>query len=390
MPTAMPHVLDARDRPVPPGDIRPAGRPSDLPGWDDLARHAAFYSGADWLGFVDRMSAIDSHYLGLYRQGRLVAAVSTHVERDRPGPPDPILGGYRGNRSSVLLDPALPATARIEALAQAMAAALAAHPGALSWRWPDLNTADAKTVVQAARRLPGARARIALQTVESAIAVTGRDPESQAATLPSKGRRSQFRRERAKFDAAGLRIARVALTEYARPFGAMLANVQRKYGHAATDADKAAILALQARLLGRHGVTFACFHGDRAIGFSQFYRWGPVLYLRVVGFDYDALRAAGEYAMLAFHAPLDLAQAEGLASLHLGLESHEAKARRGARLTPLWTVSVAPEPEPEPDPETDPGRWPARLRDMLGPMPERDVAPVAQAVAAMAAWAAET
>jgi hypothetical protein len=105
-------------------------------------------------------------------------------------------------------------------------------------------------------------------------------------------------------------------------------------------------LRRQAEHLASRAVVFGCFDGDVVIGFALAYQWGDELALRMVGFDYERLRGAGEYAQLAVHAPLRYCYEQGLRRLHLGTGSYPAKCRRGARIRPLWAVTSLPGPEP--------------------------------------------
>jgi len=111
-------------------------------------------------------------------------------------------------------------------------------------------------------------------------------------------------------------------------------------------------LRRQGEHLAARAVVFACFDDDIIIGFALAYQWGGELALRVVGFDYERLSGADEYAQLAIHAPLRYCYQHGLRRLHLGTGSYEAKCRRGARPRPLWAVTSLPGSEPDSLPRT--------------------------------------
>ena len=87
---------------------------------------------------------------------------------------------------------------------------------------------------------------------------------------------------------------------------------------------------------------FGCFDHDVVIGFALVNQWGDELALRALGFDYERLLGVDEYAQLAMHAPLRHCYEQGLHRLNLGIESDEAKIRRGARPRPVWAVTSLP------------------------------------------------
>jgi hypothetical protein len=227
---------------APNGSLLDAAAPTQIPGWDQLARGQSFYLSADWLAFADTDQVASSQYLGSFDGERLTAALSSHwapAEID-PGyvaaealelPANPCrvltLGGRRGFASGVLVAPGLRRQAAADQLARLI-------------------------------------------------------------------RRARLRR--------------------------------------------------QAELLGSRAVVFACFDGDDIVGFALAYQWGGELALRVVGFDYERLPGADEYAQLAVHAPMRFCYQRGFRRLHLGTESYQAKCRRGARARPLWAVTSSPNP----------------------------------------------
>jgi len=210
------------------------------------------------------------------------------------------------------------------------------------WWWPYLLSPDVDVVAAA-----GGRPGVHLVGADCVIDVVGSNMDDYVAALPTRQRRTNFRREVQRFELSGLRIRRVDLREYWAQLGPMLAAVQSKYGHPQSAEEMSARLRRQGEHLASHAVVFACFANGTAIGFALAYRWGKELSLRVVGFDYDRLVGAGEYAQLAVHAPLRYCYSHGLRRLHLGTASYEAKIRRGARPRPLWAVTSLPGPDPE-------------------------------------------
>lgn len=343
-------------------EIRCGLVPDALPGWDRLAEGNTFYVAADWLRYADTDGVADSRYWGLTAGERTLAAVSSHWAPDEPNPAyvaremvAPIaaatvsdqsvltIGGRRGYLSALLVDRDLAPDRAVDALAQTLAAAVASVPAAAGrWWWPYLPTPAARLVMAAAGRIPGCRPSLHLVGADCLIDLPGTGIEDHVASLPTRQRRTNFRREQRRFGETGPRVEQVDLAGHGSWLGPLLANVQRKYGHDSTADQMATLLCRQAEHLGDRAVVFACFSGDQLAGFSLCYRWGAELALRVVGFDYARVTGADEYALVAAHAPLAYGYRHGVRRLHLGIDSYEAKIRRGARVRPLWAVTSFP------------------------------------------------
>lgn len=314
-----------------------ADTPHEISGWDDLSAARSFYVSADWLHFADADAAAPARYFGAVTDGGLVAALPAHrgtrdagyVAAQTLGGPvggDVVtLGGRRGFLSGPLVAPG----------AAGHLAGLIEHAADGPWWWPYLLTEDVDVLP------PG---RVHLVGADCVVDVAGTGLDDHIAALPTQQRRTNFRREAQRFAASGLTIRRVSLAGHAARLGALLAAVQRKYGHPQTAAEMGERLRRQGERFGDRAVVLACQDGADIIGFALAYRWGDELALRAVGFDYDRLRGADEYAQLAVHAPLRHCYANGIRRLHLGTGSHAAKCRRGARVRPLWAVTSLPAP----------------------------------------------
>jgi hypothetical protein len=344
-----------------------AAAPHEVPGWDQLASGRSFYVAADWLRYADTDRVARSRYLGLSIGGRLVAALSSHwapgeIDADyvaartlelvsaAPSIDNGVLtlGGRRGFLSGVLAAPGIGRSAAAGHLAALIRHATVTAPArAAEWWWPYLISADADVVLAAGRRLGGpAGPGVHLVGADCVIDVVGTIVDDHVAALPTRQRRTNFRREEQRFIDSGLEIRQVSLPEYWPHLGRLLAAVQQKYGHRQSADELGARLRRQGEHLSSRAVVFACFDGDIIVGFALAYRWAGELALRVVGFDYERLPGADEYAQLAVHAPLRYCYQHGLRRLHLGTESYEAKCRRGARPRPLWAVTSLPGPAP--------------------------------------------
>jgi hypothetical protein len=339
-----------------------AGTPHEVPGWDELASGRSFYTSADWLRFADTDGVARSRYLGLSVDGRLVAALSSHWAREEvddgyvgartlelpAGTPigDRVLtlGGRRGFLSGVLVAPDLDCSAAADHLATLIGRAVAAGPApGAAWWWPYLPCSDVDVVVAARARLGGtAGAGVHLVGADYVIDVVGTTIDDYVAALPTRLRRANFRREARRFTDSGLEIRRIELADYWARLGALLAALQQKYGHRQSADEIAATLRRHAEHLGPRAVVFGCFDHDVVVGFALVNRWGDELTLRALGFDYERLLGVDEYAQLAMHAPLRHCYEHGLHRLLLGIESDEAKIRRGARPRPVWAVTSLP------------------------------------------------
>jgi hypothetical protein len=345
-----------------------AATPHEVPGWDELASGRSFYVAAEWLRFADTDRVARSRYLGLSIDGRLVAALSSHRATDEvddayvaartlelpSGAPSIhggvlTLGGRRGFLSGVLVAPDVDRRAAAEYLAELIRhAAGTARGQGTAWWWPYLVSSDAGVVVAAGRRLGGpAGPGVHLVGADCVIDVAGTTIDDHVAALPTRQRRTNFRREEQRFTDSGLAIRRVDLTEYWPYLGPLLAAVQQKYGHQQSADEMRARLRRQGEHLAARAVVFACFDGETIVGFALAYQWGNELALRVVGFDYERLLGADEYAQLAVHAPLRYCYEHGLRRLHLGTASYAAKCRRGARPRALWAVTSLPGSDPD-------------------------------------------
>jgi hypothetical protein len=337
--------------------VRDADDPRLLAGWDDLANGAGtFYTSAAWLAYSDRGAAARSRYYVGEQDGRPVAALSAHWNPDDAeeylaaaalgvaAGPTLTLGGRRAYRSAVL--------ARDDGAAHLpdlVARAVADAPATDGrWWWPYLTSADAATVLDAARGA-GVDCHPHLVSVEATLdVVPGDDLVGQVDALSTRQRRTNARRELRAFDESGLTVRVADLGAEHDALGPLLANVQRKYGHGADDAAMRGALRRQAESLGAHATTLVCEDeaGD-PVGFALLYRWGDELALRVVGFDYERLRGASEYGQLTCWAVVRHARDRGVRRIHMGIDSYEAKARRGARLGPLWAVTNLGPQSPE-------------------------------------------
>lgn len=360
-----------------------AGSPARLAGWDSLAECGSFYSGSGWLSFSDTDDVAEACYLAAREEGAVhpVAALSAHwsphenneryvLNKVLPGlggipsgdasSPEGdtggalIIGGRRGYLSSPLFGAGLSAARKGQSLGLLLDEAVRWRPqSGGEWWWPYLTTEDAVRVGDAltAADPAGVRPRVAahLLSADCTLDVPSGGLDEHIARLPARQRRTNARRELRTFAESGLRVVRTSLAEHVDTLGPLLANVQQRYGHAHSAEQMTSLLRRQAAHLQDRSVVFLCLApGDeRPVGFCLGYLSGRELAIRVVGFDYDRLSGAAEYAQLAVYEPLRYCQENGLERVQLGMESFEAKCRRGARPRPLWALCSLAAPRAE-------------------------------------------
>src|SRR5262249_45615976 len=126
------------------------------------------------------------------------------------------LGGRRGFLSGVLVAPGTGRSAAAGHLAELIGRATgAAHGRGAAWWWPYLLTGDVDVVLAAGGRLGGpARPGVHLAGADCVIDVAGTTVDDHVAALPTRQRRTNFRREDTRFAASGLQIRQVSLGEY--------------------------------------------------------------------------------------------------------------------------------------------------------------------------------
>lgn len=373
-----------------PGDVaatttRGSVRVRVVAGIDDVGRQAwrpleppSFYLSHDWVRAVEGMLGPEHPYLVAERGGEVVAVVACQLARDADlyaffNLPSLLLSAERVAE----LRPWLSTVdgARLAELAaglrpqggQLLPALLATVPrgyqsGIVYHR--DLAAGERDEV---ARRVLDAFDELAIRSGAGAAAVIylqeGADPHLEAALdargyVPtvlggncfldvrwpdldsylaqfSSGRRRTLRIDMQRFAAAGGTVTVGGVELLRDELAAMQAATQSKYGHRA---DPAHTLRWYARIraeLGPYVRVSLARRGADVLGFGMFYEMGGELQARVVGFDYSLRGAERAYFNVAFYEPIRYAIATGLRRIDYGMESYEAKMKRGCDLRPL-------------------------------------------------------
>lgn len=155
----------------------------------------------------------------------------------------------------------------------------------------------------------------------------------------SRGR--NIRREMRVFGAQGYTIDGGRLSDWLDVAADLFAQLERRYGHDATAAAEAAELHALATCADEYSRILAIRDGGRVIGIMLFFVWEGVVYGRSAGFDYPATRQAFEYFNLAYYETIRFAIEHGCRRVEFGMATYRAKLARGARLEPLFGLSLS-------------------------------------------------
>lgn len=310
--------------------------------FDRLAGGRSFYTSPEWLAFSDSDGVATACYLSALVDGSVRALLPAYwsPRENNPLYQPPIrnsliLGGRRGYLSALML--AEPADASfLPSLMEAASQRFAQTDG--KWWWPYVLDKDAKAIIDA---FTLDEKNVTLAGADALVDVPAGGVDEHIDGLSSKQGRTNARREIRRIDEAGLYIDEAPLGSQAPILGPLLSAVQQRYGHDHSPEQMTALLERQAQFLQNASVVFRCRRqsDDTIVGFALGYVHGNELNIRVVGFDYSATESAGAYGSLSIYSPIGYCARNGLSTLHLGMESFEAKTRRGARLRPLWEVN---------------------------------------------------
>lgn len=329
-----------------PITVSEASTPLALDGWASLERDAGLYVSGRWLAYADVASGASSRYLLASAGESPVAALSVHehsygfgreydasslfADGDGSAGDSVLLGGYRGYRSEILRGAS-------DLLLDLLRRLLAEAAQGREWWWPYLGGEDALLLLGIARTMDES-ASLHFVSADTRVSVRSSFDDHLAALQP-KQRRTNARRELIRAEELGLSVRIMDLRDVWERLVPLLVQVQAKYGQNADPDALGRLLRLQAEHLGDLGLVFACVDASgKIVGFSLCYRSTGRLSLRIVGFDYPRLQT-DEYALVAIHSPVRYAAENGIAQVHLGIDSYGAKIRRGARPSTLWAVT---------------------------------------------------
>lgn len=156
----------------------------------------------------------------------------------------------------------------------------------------------------------------------------------------SRDRRQMVRREMRRFAEAGLAVSIEDPREIVADTARLMAQLEHKYGVPAAAEQISDSLAAHYKALGGSGVAFVCRRAGTPIGVALGFTWGRTLYMRMAGFDYEALPGKFEYFNLVLYEPIRFCLDNGLDEVHLGATAHQAKIMRGARVSPMFNLVI--------------------------------------------------
>ncbi len=157
----------------------------------------------------------------------------------------------------------------------------------------------------------------------------------------SKDQSRNIRREMRIFAAQGYTLVGGRLSDWIDVAANLFAQLERRYGHDATAAAEAAELRALAACGDEHSHILAIRDGDEVIGIVLLFVWEGIVYVRSSGFNYPATRQAFEYFNLVIYETIRFAIEHGYRRIELGMATYHAKLARGARLEPLFGVSLS-------------------------------------------------
>lgn len=322
--------------------------------WRDLLSEYSLFQSASWLRAIETGSAgtarycvasVDDHVAGVLPVYPPIGRVDSlyrpelHFPRLDQAIPGAVckgvlLAGRSGYRTDFLL---ADQPRRGEVLAALLRDAVRAEPyGFVLFATTTAHDSMTASGLSAVSQLAFA--------ADANLPVAGPTFADYLASLPSR-RRNRIRHEIRAFQDAGLRID--TIHEAAELDGSvdhladMFCQLQRKHDLAVSRADMKSEIIRQLTYMGNRAVYFVCRAGNKMTGFATAYigddRW---LYLRMGGFDYGKLLSAYEYFNTVIYQPLLFCAENGYAGLRLGAGSHEAKALRGAKLSPLLHIAI--------------------------------------------------
>ncbi|MEW2165515.1 GNAT family N-acetyltransferase [Streptomyces sp. NPDC007084] len=348
------------------GDVRPVADAAALPdaGWDGLLGPEDFFQTPRWLAVQERNSGTTMDFLVRRRGGEPVAglvaawaddsvpwllarpdAMLAHALEDGGTPgarevlrevadgdpaallPSLVCGGRHLGRTRALAGPDA-GPGDVEALVE-RAEELAEERGAASVCFPHVDVRDAGLTGLLHAR--GYRSHLSAHYAWLPIPPGGWD---EFLANMSKHRRRRVRLERRALAEAKVEVHLEPLTKALAPrLGELDCNLLRKYGNPASPEHSASLLSWISEVMGEDAMVSVARQDGIIIGF------GMVLRSRArgeeqwfghrAGFDYDAQGKLPLYYDVLYYRVLEAAAREGVAVLHAGIGSIEAKLARG-------------------------------------------------------------
>jgi uncharacterized protein len=199
-----------------------------------------------------------------------------------------------------------------------------------------LTTAGARAVAAT-----GVASLPVLLDVDAWLKVPADGWEAWLSALPYR-RRVSIRREVRLFHEAGYEVSHGPLLAYLHSLGPLALATAAKYGARNGIDHYQGLLKAHVDGMGDAAQVAVCARrGEPPVGFCLYYISNDTLYLRWAGFDYERTCAAAEYFNLVYYAHIARAPLTGVRRIHAGIKATQAKALRGASLSPLWLVDLS-------------------------------------------------
>ncbi|HEY4458798.1 MAG TPA: GNAT family N-acetyltransferase [Pseudonocardiaceae bacterium] len=155
-------------------------------------------------------------------------------------------------------------------------------------------------------------------------------------------RKVKFNNERKRaLGLPGIRFRPARLADEVSALAPLLRHAVARHGSARTEEGLAAELAALSRHAAEHEVLVVVEEDGKPVGFALWYEWNGRLWARNLALD-ERFRTTATPVLfyLMFRRALEICYERGLDGVHLGPTNLAAKLRRGARLEPLWHISV--------------------------------------------------
>ncbi len=332
--------------------------------WAAISSGLSLYAAYPWLRSQERRPDFNARYLvARDDSGSMLGALPTYLMRSAHGYgmynpfelfarpalreageiekwlPTAFGGSRSGYHNEIIVDRTLDDDDRVGVVRTLLSGfwhyARSASAGSLAFMYLS------RAALQVLKPLIDADALVFFSGAETYLEVRWTSFDDYVASLASS-RRRHLRREMDTFAKRGCAVNITRLSRCCDQIGPLLANVQQKYGHRASPKEMTSQLLMQAEELDPYSHVLLCHRGGQLIGFSLLYEWSGQLYVRALGFDYAMSLDSAVYFNLAFYGPIQLAIANKLGSVSFGLESYEAKFRRGAQGVSRWSLVVPP------------------------------------------------
>jgi hypothetical protein len=358
----------------------------DAADWRAVTQGRGFYSSPRWLALIEADSRYDVWYLVVRDADTVLAVLPVYLDAGvvqagvdafydpatvfgsvlpEPGRWRPALlaGGRAGYETELLLRPGLSAPVRRHVLA-----ALTTRLAKLGAAWGvDGIALMYLSAEDAAELAPVTGARPMLTTVSAGIPLDGCATFDDYLARLSAHRRRRVRSEIRDFSSGGFTVRHTRLSESVDRIAGLLAEHHGRYGLADTPALLGGHFAQHAEHLDDLSHVLLCSDGATTVGALLIYEWDHIWYARAVGFA-DGLRGqSSAFFNLVYYLPIRAAIECGARGYEVGPSTIGAKVKRGAMLSPKWSLLIGPDDVADTWNDRELARWSEELRTIGHP-----------------------